>query len=47
MPTAIRIGGNRNIRITVNTTAEALASTPMKVKSVIKKRINAMGVSLF
>jgi hypothetical protein len=47
MTTAIRISGNRSKRITVTTTTEALASAPMKVKSVIKKRINAMGVSSF
>jgi hypothetical protein len=39
MPTAIRIGGNRSIRITVNTTAEALASTPMKVKAICEHQV--------
>jgi hypothetical protein len=46
MHTIIKIDGNRRIRITLSTIAEALASTPMKVRSVIRKRIRAMGASL-
>lgn len=46
MPIAIRIGGNRSISITARTTSEALASTPMKVKSAIRKRIKVMGYPL-
>ena len=45
MPTAIKIGGNRSIRIAASTSAKALASKPMKVRSAIRKRINAMGLS--
>jgi len=46
MHTMIKTDGDRSIRIAVSTTAEALASTPIKVKSFIKKRINATRVSL-
>lgn len=45
MPTAINLGGNRSISITVSTIAKALASTLMKVRGAVRKCINITGIS--
>ncbi|MGP5352559.1 hypothetical protein [Pseudomonas helleri] len=42
----IRNGGNRSIRITASINANALASAPTKMRRLIWKRTNAIGIAL-